>query len=77
MKVYKGVVVIFIIHWIQMNVARTQIKRSPVMSKANSAGNMYDQERIHKFLQNRYLKIDFLTLYRVNLLKASGKVKRK
>ena len=47
------------------------------MSKANSAGNMYDQERIHKFLQNRYLKIDFLTLYRVNLLKASGKVKRK
>jgi hypothetical protein len=79
MEVSKGVVVIFIIQFIQMNAARIEDSRATAVPRAgilHTAVNIHNQDRIQRFLQKRYLKIDFLTLYRINLLAACGKVQR-
>ena len=80
MKIYNGVVVIFIIQFIQMNAARIEDSRATEVSRArilHTAVNIHHQDRIQRFLQKRYLKIDFLTLYKINLLAACAKVKRR
>ena len=63
-----------------MNAARIEDSRATEVSRAgilHTSVNIYSQHRIQRFLQKRYLKIDFLTLYKINLLAACGKVKRK
>ena len=40
-----------------------------------TAWNNYNQEMIKRNLQKRYLNIDFLALYRINLATAYGKQK--
>ena len=80
MKVSKGVIVIFIIQFIQMNAARIEDSRATEVSRAgilHTAVDIHNQDRIQRLGQKRYLKIDFLTLYKINLLAACGKVQRK
>ena len=73
MKIYKALVVIFIMHCIQMNVGSFQDTMEQV-SSLNTDEILYNQNIVQRLLQKRYMKIDFLTLYRIHIFKASGKL---
>ena len=78
MKLYKALVVFFMIYFIQMKEASFQDKRDQQVSKAKmflTAWNNYNQEIMQRNLQKRYLNIDFLALYRINLVRTYGKGK--